>query len=161
MGHGKADLMSNLVFFKRIRDSVRIPARASEGSAGWDIYAHKIELDINAARATVYTGLQVAFPDSMVMCLFARSGLGSNYGLVPANGTGIIDSDYRGEIIIKFRDLSVAAIDRLRSMNEHAENGEPERVVQALFIPIVPVCLKETAYLPDTVRGDGGFGSTG
>lgn len=153
--------MNQNVLIRRADSTVRLPTRATDDSAGWDIYAHKIVFDTDNASATVHTGLYVAFPNTMVICLFGRSGLSSNFGLVPANGTGIIDSDYRGEILVKFTNLSPKAFRRLKDMQDNAEMMAPDRVVQALFLPIIPAVIVETSELPATVRGEGGFGSTG
>ena len=99
--------------FKKLYPKAKGFVKATEGAAGWDIYAHTIDINPATRSATIYTGIATAFSPDLVMCLFARSGLATKYGLVLANGTGIVDSDYRGEIMLKFRDLSRSAINQL------------------------------------------------
>ena len=143
---------------QRTDPTVPYPIRSSEDAAGWDLYAHAITINTEARTATIDTGIKVAFPPGNVMLLFARSGLGTNLGLTPANAVGVIDADYRGPVMVKFRDLTPAAIDRLRAMRDALE---PERIVQAVFVPVVQMRLRGVLELPETVRGEGGFGSTG
>ena len=139
--------------FKKLYPEAKGFVKATEGAAGWDIYAHTIDINPATRSATIYTGIATAFSPDLVMCLFARSGLATKYGLVLANGTGIVDSDYRGEIMLKFRDLSQGAINQLLCLRG-------ERVAQAIFLPVAPVRLVLAQELPATVRGSGGFGST-
>ena len=139
---------------KRLRENAVIHTRATEGSAGMDLSAclDKPLAIPSGGRALIPTGIAIALPGpSYVALLFARSSLGIRRGLMLSNGVGVIDSDYRGEILIGVYNFT----------NEPCivENGE--RLAQLVVVPtaLLPVC--ETQDLEDTARGAGGFGSTG
>ena len=97
------------------------------------------------------TGISIELPDATFGAIFARSGLATKEGLRPANCVGVVDSDYRGEIVVA-----------LHNDSEEVRTIEPkERIAQLVVMPYIPVALVETQNLSDTDRGDGGFGSTG
>ena len=99
----------------------------------------------------VKTGISLEIPEGYAGLIYARSGLASKRGLAPANKVGVIDSDYRGEIIVALHN---------HSMNP--QKIEPnERIAQLVITPYVQAIFNETAELSDTDRGAGGFGSTG
>ena len=138
---------------KKLLPEAKLPAYGSEFAAGADLYA----LSENPIRiapqetAIVHTGLAVEIPEGYVGLVFARSGLATKKGLAPANKVGVIDSDYRGE-------LRVA----LYNHTKYVQTVEPfERVAQFVIMPYVAAQFEETEELSDTVRGEGGFGSTG
>ena len=138
---------------KKLLPEAKLPAYGSEFSAGADLYA----LSENPIRiapqetAIVHTGLAVEIPEGYVGLVFARSGLATKKGLAPANKVGVIDSDYRGE-------LRVA----LYNHTKYVQTVEPfERVAQFVIMPYVAAQFEEAEELSDTVRGEGGFGSTG
>lgn len=130
------------------------PTRATEGSAGYDLSVYFEEPDdfeIIASReaTTVRTGVSVAIPDGHVGLVYVRSSLGVK-GVVLANGTGVIDSDYRGEILLKLTALKhPVAID------------DGDRIAQLVITPILTPELEQVETLDTTERGTGGFGSTG
>lgn len=140
------------MIYQRISPDVPHPARATPGSAGLDLtstYPATIHISPGATHH-IHTGIRVAIPERHVGLLFVRSSLGVKRGLVLANGTGVIDLDYRGEIIAVLHNTSngVQAI----------EAGE--RVAQLVVVPYWAGELIE-GNLDTTQRGAGGFGSTG
>ncbi|MPN20768.1 Deoxyuridine 5'-triphosphate nucleotidohydrolase [bioreactor metagenome] len=101
--------------------------------------------------AVLPTGLAVALPEGSVGLVFGRSGLGIRHGIVPANAVGVIDADYRGEILV--------------GLTNHS--AEPyiivpgDRIAQLVVVPVLTPPIEEVENLSETVRGEGGFGSTG
>ena len=138
---------------KKMRQDAKLPKRATEGSAGYDLSACIDQpLTIEAGkRAVIPTGIAAALPEGTVGLVFGRSGLGIKYGLVPSNAVGVIDSDYRGEIAV--------------GLSNHSEKDytiEPgERVAQLVIMPILTPSIEEADELSETERSGGGFGSTG
>lgn len=138
---------------KRLRPSARIPQNATPGSAGYDLCA---DLDVPTAipaRRTVKipTGLAMAIEPGYAGFVFARSGLAIKRGIVPANCVGVIDSDYRGEVIVG-----------LYNHTDEPFTVEPgDRIAQLVLLPVHTPEIEECAELGETSRGEGGFGSTG
>ena len=131
------------------------PACATYGSAGIDLRACLAETEVvipPGGRLAVPCGLAVepSAPD-MAGFVYARSGLGAVQGLVVAQGTGVIDSDYRGEIVVVLLNTSKEP--------RHVRKGD--RIAQLVFQPVFRVRLEEAAELGATERGAGGFGHTG
>ena len=139
---------------KRLDPRAKLPTYGSREAAGADLYALLPEGEaVIAAGATVmiHTGIATEIPTGYVGLVCARSGLASKKGLAPANKVGVIDSDYRGEIIVALHNHS--AVD--------AVIADGERVAQLVIVPYLTAELVETAELSETDRGAGGFGSTG
>ena len=140
---------------KRLRTGAHIPGRATEGSAGVDLRACVDEQGLTLQpmeRALIPTGIAVELPGpNTVALVFARSGLALKQGLAMANGVGVIDADYRGEVSVPVVNLSDAPV--------HITNGE--RIAQLVLVPIVRPQMVEISELSETARGAGGFGSTG
>ncbi|OPZ74721.1 MAG: Deoxyuridine 5'-triphosphate nucleotidohydrolase [Firmicutes bacterium ADurb.Bin456] len=133
---------------------VTFPGYATEGSAGLDLPANleKPLIIPPGARVKIPTGIAVELPHRYIAGLiFPRSGLATNHGIALANAVGLIDSDYKGEII-------VAVVNQ--SKQEYIIKPG-ERIAQLVFIPIHRVTFKEVAELDQSSRGKGGFGSTG
>ena len=131
-----------------------MPFYATEGSAGMDLSANIKEplLLKKGCMVTVPTGIAIALPDAeSVAYIYARSGLGVRYGICLSNGVGVIDSDYRGEILVGL--INLGPEDYTISPNE--------RIAQMVFAPIIRAELTEAEQLPESKRGAGGFGSTG
>lgn len=139
---------------KKLRDSARIPCRATDGAAGMDLYACLDEpLTLAPGQlAIVPTGIAIELPDnSCAAFLYARSGLGVKHGICLSNGVGVIDSDYRGEVCAGLCNVS-----------DKPYVIEPnERVAQMVIAPVFTPDIVEVDELSDTKRGAGGFGSTG
>ena len=138
---------------KKLLSEAKLPSYGSEFAAGADLYVlseHSVRIAPHET-AIVHTGLAVEIPEGYVGLIFARSGLATKKGLAPANKVGVIDSDYRGELRIA-----------LHNHTEYEQSIEPyERVAQFVIMPYVAAQFTETDELSDTVRGEGGFGSTG
>ena len=139
----------------KIYDDAILPTRGSAEAAGYDLYARLREhetLQILPHQTTkIGTGIAIECPKGYFAGIFARSGLATKPGLRPANCVGVVDSDYRGEIIVAIHNDS----DETR----YIENGD--RIAQLIIIPYLSVELEKVKELTETERGDGGFGSTG
>lgn len=137
----------------KLDEKAKVPTYGTEYAAGADLYACMDEPVTIAAGATgfIHTGIAMAIPEGLVGLIYARSGLACKKGLAPANKVGVIDSDYRGEIIVALYNHSSEAI--------VVESGE--RVAQMVITPYVAAQYEEADSLDDTARGGGGFGSTG
>lgn len=139
---------------KKLKQNAKIPMRATNGSAGMDLYAC-IDKEITIAPgelAVVPTGIAIELPDNgCAAFLYARSGLGVKHGICLANGVGVIDSDYRGEICAGLCNVS----------NKPYTISPDERVCQMVIAPVFLPTVTEVSELGDTERGTGGFGSTG
>lgn len=141
------------VYIKKMRESAKIPAYATEGAAAVDLCA-AIEESVTLSpgeRRLIPTGVAISIPTNTVAVLSARSGLSYKKGITAANGIGVIDSDYRGEIFFSAINLS----------NEPYTVTPGERVAQLMLLPVYTMALLPTDNLDDTARGEGGFGSTG
>lgn len=138
---------------KRLNDLAKLPTRGSEYAAGLDLYANISEPIIIEPHTTckIGTGISMELPNGTFGAIFARSGLATKKGLRPANCTGIIDSDYRGEYIVAiYNDSNLS------------QTIEPqERIAQLILLPFIPMSLVEVDTLTETARGDGGFGHSG
>ena len=139
--------------FKKIHKSAITPTYGTEYSAGADLYAlldGAIEIAPHETHF-VRTGISVEIPEGYCGLIFARSSMGAKRGLAPANKVGVIDADYRGEIMVT-----------LHNHSERIATVEPgERIAQLAIVPFLKAEFEEADELSDTVRGAGGFGSTG
>lgn len=138
---------------KRLTASAMLPTRGSSEAAGLDLYAdNESSVQIAPGDAVyIHTGIAVAIPAGYFGGIFARSGIASKRGLRPANCTGVIDADYRGEVMVCLRNDT----DLWQEVKPH------ERIAQLIVQRYEPVELQETDELDATERGNGGFGSTG
>ena len=141
------------VFIKKLNSSAQLPSYKTSGASGMDLMAC-IEKTINlepGKSCLIPTGLSVAFPKEYEIQIRPRSGLAAKNNISVLNTPGTIDSDYRGEIkIILF--------------NHGSENfiiHNKDRVAQMVLTPIIKMELEEIKELPESMRGEGGFGSTG
>ena len=142
------------LMIKLLRQGAKAPTRATAGSAGYDLYAClEKPLCIAPGEAVgVPTGFAMALPDSgCVGLVYARSGLAIKHGLVPQNCVGVIDSDYRGEVLVALRNQSAAAY----------TVAPGERIAQMLVVPVLTPELTLTDDLGSSERGEKGFGSSG
>ena len=141
------------VRLKKLDERAAVPTYGSEFSAGADLYACLAEDMIIAAGETVlvHTGIAMEIPEGYVGLIYARSGLATKRGLAPANKVGVIDSDYRGEIMV--------ALHNHGSIPQTIGHGE--RIAQMVIAPFLKADYEIAEELEDTVRGAGGFGSTG
>lgn len=146
-------VQSVTVKLKKLNANAVIPTYGTEFSAGADLYACTDESITVPAGATVKikTGIAIELPEGYAGLVYARSGLATKRGLAPANKVGVIDSDYRGEIMVMLHNHS--------DKDEIIESAE--RIAQLIITPYVKGIFETSDSLSDTVRGEGGFGSTG
>lgn len=140
--------------FCKTDSRAKTPFRATEGSAGYDLYA-LLEQPITIApgeRVRIGTGIAISIPSSEYAAfVYARSGIATKHGIIPANCVGVIDSDYRGEILVT-----------LTNIGKDQYTVEPfERIAQMILAPVCLPELREVPMLDATERGTDGFGSTG
>lgn len=141
---------------KKLDNRAVIPTHGSEEAAGWDLYADlpegQNEIVINPHETCkISTGIAMAIPTGYWGGIYARSGMATKNDLAPANKTGVIDSDYRGPVIVALHNHGEKA--------RVVEHGE--RIAQLVLHEVIPVTLNEVTELDETERGTGGFGSTG
>lgn len=138
---------------KKLQDSAILPERGSVSAAGYDLFACMESDVIIKPHETkmIGTGLAAAIPEGYFGGIFARSGLSSKEGLRPANCTGVVDADYRGEIKVALHNDS--EIERIVIVGE--------KIAQLVVLPFLSVEFDEVDTLSETQRGTGGFGSTG
>lgn len=144
------------VRIKKLNDTAIVPTLGSVEAAGCDIYANLVE---DAGSVTlgpgathfIKTGIAMEVPKQYAGLIYARSGLASKRGLRPANCVGVIDSDYRGEIMVALHNDS--------DVPQTINHGE--RIAQMVITPYIRPEFVETDDLTDTERGEGGFGHTG
>ena len=146
--------MKPTVRTKKLRENAVLPKYGTEYAAGADLYACMDEETVTLAPGEtklICTGLAMEIPVGYAGFVFARSGLALKRDLAPANKVGVIDSDYRGELMV--------ALHNHGTVPQSVENGE--RIAQLVLLPYLAVDFLESETLDDTDRGAGGFGSTG
>ena len=141
------------ILIKKLHADVNLPAYETSGSSGMDLQAYISEEIIlkPGERKLIPTGLSIAIPENLEIQIRPRSGLAYKKGISVVNTPGTIDSDYRGEIKVLLINLG----------KEDFIIKKFERIAQMVVCPFTKVVLSETNDLPDTIRGEGGFGSTG
>lgn len=142
-----------IVAVKKLNPNARLPVYGSEFAAGADLCAcldGPITIE-PGQTVLLHTGLAMEIPAGYAGLIYARSGLASKRGLAPANKVGVVDADYRGELMI--------ALHNHGAQTQTLEDGE--RIAQLVVTPFLAAQFFETDELSDTVRGAGGFGSTG
>ena len=145
-----------IVNIKKLNDRANIPVRGSEYAAGLDLCAvvnngARSQRVPAGATVKIGTGIAMEIPEGYFGAVFARSGMATKRGLRPSNCVGVIDSDYRGEIIVALHN----------DLGECQTIREGDRIAQLVIMPYLGVQLNEVDELTETVRGAGGFGSTG
>lgn len=143
-------MMQMKVKIKKLNTNAKVPTRGSEEAAGYDLYSNS-DVEIRPeGTIKVNTGIAMEIPKGYFGAIYARSGLATKEGLRPANCVGVIDSDYRGEIIVAIHnDSNIVRV---------VEKGE--RIAQIVIMPYLSVEFEEVDNLDETKRGNGGFGST-
>ena len=138
---------------KKLNDEAIIPTYGSIDAAGADLYACIEESETIMPHETklIKTGIAMAIPKGLAGLIFARSGLASKRGLAPANKVGVVDADYRGEIMVALHNHS----------NQEQTIEPKERIAQMVFVPYIKGLFDIVDELSETARGEGGFGSTG
>ena len=138
---------------KKLNENALLPTYGSEYAAGADLYAlpgEDIEILPHETKL-IHTGLAMEIPQGYAGLIYARSGLASKKGLAPANKVGVVDADYRGEVMVALHNHS--------NIPQTVAGGE--RVAQLVVAPFLKAEFEEEEELSSTVRGVGGFGSTG
>ncbi len=142
------------VNFKKLDANAHAPTYGSEYAAGADLYAltngETIKFNPNETKL-IHTGIAVEVPEGYAGLIYARSGIATKRGLAPANKVGVVDSDYRGEVMVSLHNHS----------DIEQEISDGERIAQFVIAPFLKADFSECEELTDTVRGEGGFGSTG
>lgn len=139
---------------KKVRENAKVPFRATSGSAGLDLCAAIDEPIVlkSGATAVIPTGIAIALPSNEYGAfVFPRSGIAIKHGIGLLNSVGVVDSDYRGEIMVGV----------INQISEEYVIRPGERVAQMVIMPVSMMPVEEVTELDETVRGDGGFGSTG
>ena len=138
---------------KKLDERAKLPVYGSAYAAGADLYAViDGEITIGAGEtAFIHTGIAIELPMGTVGLIYARSGMACKKGLAPANKVGVIDCDYRGEVMVALHNHT----------SEPKVVADGERIAQLMVAPYYVASFTETSELSDTVRGEGGFGSTG
>lgn len=141
------------VKIKKLNENAVIPTYGSPYAAGADLYACIDEDTVILPGETklIKTGLAIELPIGYAAFIYARSGLASKRGLAPANKVGVVDCDYRGEIMVALHNHSLT--------EQSVAPGE--RIAQMVIAPYITAEFQVVDTLSDTVRGEGGFGSTG
>jgi dUTP pyrophosphatase len=141
------------VLIKKLDSSVELPAYKTNGASGMDLMAFINEpLTLKPRNSClVPTGISVAFPNEFEIQIRPRSGLAAKNNISVLNTPGTIDSDYRGEIKVILYNHG----------NTDFTINNKDRIAQMILTPVIKMNLEETDTLPETVRGEGGFGSTG
>jgi len=141
-----------ILAYTRLHDDARSPAPAYDGDAGYDLHAAEAATIAAGERASVGTGLALAIPAGLAGLVVPRSGLALRHGIALVNSPGLIDPGYRGELRVLLLNT-----DR----RERFEVAVGDRIAQLVLVAFVAPGLREVPSLEETVRGIGGFGSTG
>ncbi|HET7690568.1 MAG TPA: dUTP diphosphatase [Nocardioidaceae bacterium] len=140
------------ILIKRLDDDVPVPTYAHPGDAGADLTT-TVDVELKPGeRALVPTGISIAMPDGFVALVHPRSGLAAKFGVSIVNAPGTVDAGYRGEIKVMLINLDPAEAVVLR---------RGDRIAQLVIQRFETAAFVEVDTLPDSVRGDGGYGSTG
>jgi dUTP pyrophosphatase len=143
---------------RKLRGNAIMPTYATDGSAAFDLYS-AIDCAVNASVA-IPTGLAFEIPIGYCMKVYSRSGHGFNYSGRPANCVGIIDSDYRGELLVKLVNEHLHAYKGV-VLESALRIKVGDRIAQGIIVPVEQVQFEWSNKLSSTERGTGGFGSTG
>ena len=143
----------NPIHVKLLRPGAKLPTYGSTQAAGADLYACLEEAIVIEPGKTAFvpTGIAMEVPANCAGLIYARSGLACKRDLAPANKVGVVDSDYRGEIMVALHNHGLQA--------QTVNHGE--RIAQMIITPVITPAYEIAQELSDTVRGQGGFGSTG
>jgi dUTP pyrophosphatase len=138
--------------FSRLKENATLPTRAHDGDAGLDLYASEAARIGPGQRVSVGTGLAVAIPPGLAGLVLPRSGLALKHGVALVNSPGLIDSGYRGEVRVLLLNTDATSEFRIAS---------GDRIAQLVLVPIATASPLEADELDSSIRGGGGFGSSG
>lgn len=152
------------LLIKKLHNDTKVPTKGSTGAAGWDLYAYSVDNAFAHMGSTeishvikpgetvvVHTGISAQCPHGCFLAVYARSGLGIKHGIIPSNCVGVIDEDYRGEIMVALYNHS----------NKDFEFKLGDRIAQMIIQEYKDYDLDIVDSLDETQRGSGGFGSSG
>jgi len=141
------------ILIKKLNSKVKLPKYKTDGSSGMDLMAFLDKpLSIMPQKSELIpTGLSIAIPDNTEVQIRPRSGLAAKNNISVLNTPGTIDSDYRGELKVILYNHG----------NEEFIVNNDDRIAQMILVPVIKAALEEVEKLPETIRGEGGFGSTG
>jgi deoxyuridine 5''-triphosphate nucleotidohydrolase (dut) len=141
------------ILFKKLNSKVKLPKYKTDGSSGMDLMAfiNKPISIMPQKSELIPTGISIAIPENTEVQIRPRSGLAAKNYISVLNTPGTIDSDYRGELKVILYNYGT---------KEFIVNNE-DRIAQMVLVPVIKATFEEVEQLPDTIRGDGGFGSTG
>lgn len=142
---------------KKLKPEATLPIKATEHSNGYDLTV--IGTDFDGLNHVIHTGIAVEIPIGYVGLIFPRSSISKKHAML-SNSVGVIDSDYRGEVIAKFRSYNYAE-NQTVEFSGKSPYTVGERCCQLLIVKAEIVDFTEASELSETARGDGGFGSTG
>lgn len=136
---------------KRLTDTAKLPTYAHDGDACFDLYADDVNETCGGTVFTCDTGLSVEVPQGYAMMIYSRSGHGFKNNMRLSNCVGVLDSGYRGPVVVKLTcDRQIQYVPKVG-----------DRIAQAMLIPVPVVTFEEVTELSDSERGEGGFGSSG
>ncbi len=138
--------------FVKLSNKATLPTRAHDNDAGLDLYAAEAARIVPGARVSVGTGLAVAVPDGLAGLVLPRSGLALKHGVTLVNSPGLIDPGYRGEV-------RVVLLNTDQTIDFHCKPGD--RIAQLLLVPVATASPMQADALDSSIRGGGGFGSSG
>ena len=141
----------NTIQLKQVRPTATVSTRGSYDAACWDVYAAEPAWISAGGSALVPTGWAMQIPRGFCVKIYSRSGLATKHGIRLVNGVGIIDSDYRGEVMVALSNAS--------TLSYQVKAGD--RIAQFMLERVEPTALMVVSELDNTARGAGGFGSTG
>lgn len=136
---------------KQLDPDLPLPAHARPGDGGVDLYAREAASLAPGERAVIPTGIAVAIPEGHAGLVTPRSGLAARQGIGVVNGPGLVDSGYRGEIMVIL----------VNHGQDRAEIRRGDRIAQLVVVPVFEQEFEVVEELPESIRGDGGLGSTG
>ena len=150
---GHLNFSTSTVNIKLLNDTAKVPTRGSEYAAGYDLYANIDSKQLIMPHTTVKisSGIAVELPEGTFGGIFARSGIATKKGLRPSTCVSVIDSDYRGAVIVPLHN----------DTNEPVMVEPNERIAQLVILPFIPVDFNVVEDLSNTERSNSGFGSTG
>lgn len=140
-----------IVEFKALDSNAKLPLRQSEDAAAYDLVCPINCRILPGGVWFIYLGFAIAIPPGFCGLILPRSGMASNRQLRPVNSPGLIDADYRGEVIVAMENFG----------EDVRDIKAGDRIAQLLFVPAIPMAWKIVEELSPTTRGEGGFGSTG
>lgn len=152
------------VRFEKLNKHAITPTQATEGSAGFDLYAVDNVVIGPGETVVIDTGLKFEIPDGHLMYISSKSGLARHHGLLVLNSPALIDSDYRGEVSVilhKVNDVTIPDVSNIGRSGQSYYIEKGDKIAQFVILPYPKVALLEGKVDVNTKRGEGGFGSTG